>query len=197
MKIKRNQQTDFRTEKYTRFGIRKYSFGAASVAIATGLMFLGSGTVSANELTSKETGDQVVVGNNESDLLKENQKTESTYEAPAVIPGMDSKEYQDSENNKEIQPLSAESTTNSVVNATAENSDKKIEDKLDKSNAEDRSVSVDTADSLKRTRRELDSSAVVKDGTISITSPKENTSSDSSHPNGYNNSTKYHDGSDG
>ena len=41
MKIKRNQQTDFRTEKYTRFGIRKYSFGAASVAIATGLMFLG------------------------------------------------------------------------------------------------------------------------------------------------------------
>lgn len=131
MKIKRNQQADFRTEKYTRFGIRKYSFGAASVAIATGLMFLGSGTVSANELTSKETGDQVVVGNNESDLLKEKQKTESTYEAPAVIPGMDSKEYQGSENNKEIQPLSAESTTNSVVNATAENSDKKIEDKLD------------------------------------------------------------------
>ena len=42
MKIKRKQQADFRTEKYTRFGIRKYSFGAASVAIATGLMFLGS-----------------------------------------------------------------------------------------------------------------------------------------------------------
>ena len=62
---------------------------------------------------------------------------------------------------------------------------------------EDSSVSVDTADSLKRTRRELDSSAVVNEGTISITSPKENTSSDSSHPNGYNNSTKYHDGSDG
>ena len=45
MKIKRRQQADFRTEKYTRFGIRKYSFGVASVAIATGLMFLGSGAV--------------------------------------------------------------------------------------------------------------------------------------------------------
>uniref|UniRef100_UPI00066DA8CD YSIRK-type signal peptide-containing protein n=1 Tax=Streptococcus pseudopneumoniae TaxID=257758 RepID=UPI00066DA8CD len=197
MKIKRNQQADFRTEKYTRFGIRKYSFGAASVAIATGLMFLGSGTVSANELTSKETGDQVVVGNNESDLLKEKQKTESTYEAPAVIPGMDSKEFQGSENNKEIQPLSSESTTNSVVNATVENSDEKIENKLDKSNAEDRSVAVDTADSLRRTRRDLDSSAVVKEGSISITSPKENTSSDSSHPNGFDPATKYHNASAG
>ena len=35
------QQQDFRTEKYIRYGIRKYSFGAASVAIAAGLMFLG------------------------------------------------------------------------------------------------------------------------------------------------------------
>ena len=197
MKIKRNQQADFRTEKYTRFGIRKYSFGAASVAIATGLMFLGSGTVSANELTSKETGDQVVVGNNESDLLKENQKTESTYEAPAVIPGMDSKESQGSENNKETQLLSSESTTNSVVDAAVENSVEKVEHQLDKSNTEDRSVYTDAADSLKRTRRDLDSSAVVKEGGVSITPPKENTSSDSSHPNGYNNSTKYHDGSDG
>ncbi|WP_186821510.1 YSIRK-type signal peptide-containing protein, partial [Streptococcus sp. HMSC074B11] len=220
MKIKRNQQADFRTEKYTRFGIRKYSFGAASVAIATGLMFLGSGTVSANELTSKETGDQVVVGNNESDLLKENQKTESTYEAPAVIPGMDSKESQSpenskatqssssdptseapavipgmdskesqgSENNKETQLLSSESTTNSV---------EKVEHQLDKSNTEDRSVYTDAADSLKRTRRDLDSSAVVKEGSISITSPKENTSSDSSHPNGFDPATKYHNASDG
>ena len=101
MKIKRNQQADFRTEKYTRFGIRKYSFGAASVAIATGLMFLGSGTVSANELTSQATGDQTITEKNKSDLLKDNQKSESTYEAPAVIPGIDSKEYQGSENNKE------------------------------------------------------------------------------------------------
>ena len=49
------QQQDFRTEKYIRYGIRKYSFGAASVAIAAGLMFLGNGAVSATELQSAET----------------------------------------------------------------------------------------------------------------------------------------------
>ena len=176
MKIKRKQQADFRTEKYTRFGIRKYGFGAASVAIATGLLFLGSGAVSANVLTSKETRDQVVVGNNESDLVKENQRTESIYEAPAVIPGMDSKESKGSENSeatqssssdstseapvvipavdsksdntKETQSLPSESTPNSIVDAAVENAVEKVEHQLEKSNAEDRSVSVDTTDSL-------------------------------------------------
>ena len=47
--MKRGQQ-DFRTERYLRYGIRKYSFGAASVAIAAGLMFLGTGAVSATEV---------------------------------------------------------------------------------------------------------------------------------------------------
>ena len=45
----KGKQQDFRTEKYIRYGIRKYSFGAASVAIAAGLMFLGNGAVSAAE----------------------------------------------------------------------------------------------------------------------------------------------------
>ena len=49
------QQQDFRTEKYIRYGIRKYSFGAASVAIAAGLMFLGNGAVSATEVQPVET----------------------------------------------------------------------------------------------------------------------------------------------
>ena len=47
--MKGKQQQDFRVEKYIRYGIRKYSFGAASVAIAAGLMFLGNGAVSASE----------------------------------------------------------------------------------------------------------------------------------------------------
>ena len=46
----KGKQQDFRTEKYIRYGIRKYSFGAASVAIAAGLMFLGAGAVSATEV---------------------------------------------------------------------------------------------------------------------------------------------------
>ena len=42
-----------RREKVTRYSIRKYSFGAASVAVAALFMFLGNGAVSANELTNK------------------------------------------------------------------------------------------------------------------------------------------------
>ena len=53
--MKGKQQQDFRTEKYIRYGIRKYSFGAASVAIAAGLMFLGNGAVSATEVQGAET----------------------------------------------------------------------------------------------------------------------------------------------
>ena len=53
--MKGKQQQDFRVEKYIRYGIRKYSFGAASVAIAAGLMFLGNGAVSATEVQSAET----------------------------------------------------------------------------------------------------------------------------------------------
>ena len=51
----KGKQQDFRTEKYIRYGIRKYSFGAASVAIAAGLMFLGNGAVSATEVQAAET----------------------------------------------------------------------------------------------------------------------------------------------
>ncbi|CAM1671218.1 DUF1542 domain-containing protein [Streptococcus mitis] len=44
-----------RREKVTRYSIRKYSFGAASVAVAALFMFLGNGAVSANELSKQET----------------------------------------------------------------------------------------------------------------------------------------------
>lgn len=43
-------------EKVTRYSIRKYSFGAASVAVAALFMFLGNGAVSASEL-SKQGGE--------------------------------------------------------------------------------------------------------------------------------------------
>ena len=51
----KSKQQGFRTEKYIRYGIRKYSFGAASVAISAGLMFLGNGAVSAMELQGADT----------------------------------------------------------------------------------------------------------------------------------------------
>lgn len=43
-------------EKFTRYSIRKVSFGAASVAVASGLFFLGGGSVQASEqVTNSET----------------------------------------------------------------------------------------------------------------------------------------------
>ena len=42
---KKNQNNEF--NRIQRFSIRKYSFGAASVAIATYLMFMGNGAVYA------------------------------------------------------------------------------------------------------------------------------------------------------
>ena len=50
-----------RAEKFTRFGIRKCSLGAVSVAIATGLAFLGSGAVQADQQAPSQTADSVVV----------------------------------------------------------------------------------------------------------------------------------------
>ena len=64
--MKGKQQQDFRVEKYIRYGIRKYSFGAASVAIAAGLMFLGNGAVSANE--TKPVDDTAVTVKQVTDL---------------------------------------------------------------------------------------------------------------------------------
>ena len=50
-----------RVEKFTRFGIRKCSLGAVSVAIATGLAFLGSGAVQADQLAPSQTAGSVAV----------------------------------------------------------------------------------------------------------------------------------------
>ena len=71
------QQKDFRVEKYIRYGIRKYSFGAASVAIAAGLMFLGNGAVSATEVQSAEIAISTVAPSQDD---KENEKAESKAE---------------------------------------------------------------------------------------------------------------------
>ena len=71
----KNKQQDFRTERYLRYGIRKYSFGAASVAIAAGLMFLGNGAVSANETQGAEV-ETVSTVTKPSDNV--DQKTEAT-----------------------------------------------------------------------------------------------------------------------
>ena len=49
-----NRSENLRRERVTRYSIRKYSFGAASVAVAALFMFLGNGAVSANELGKQD-----------------------------------------------------------------------------------------------------------------------------------------------
>ena len=54
-KLKGRHVRQSQVEKFTRYSIRKVSFGAASVAVATGLFFLGGGSVQAAEqLTNSE-----------------------------------------------------------------------------------------------------------------------------------------------
>ncbi|WP_172924621.1 DUF1542 domain-containing protein [Streptococcus sp. 3167] len=48
-KVSMSRSERLRREKVTRYSIRKYSFGAASVAVAALFMFLGNGAVSAAE----------------------------------------------------------------------------------------------------------------------------------------------------
>ena len=76
------KQQDFRTEKYIRYGIRKYSFGAASVAIAAGLMFLGNGVVSATEVQSAETA---ITTSSSSQGDKETEKAEPKAETVETV----------------------------------------------------------------------------------------------------------------
>ena len=59
--MKRRRMMTSRAEKFTRFGIRKCSLGAVSVAIATGLALLGSGAVQADQLAPSQTADSVAV----------------------------------------------------------------------------------------------------------------------------------------
>ena len=59
--MKKRRMIASRAEKFTRFGIRKCSLGAVSIAIATGLAFLGSGVVQADQLALSQTADSVAV----------------------------------------------------------------------------------------------------------------------------------------
>lgn len=69
-----------RREKVTRYSIRKYSFGAASVAVAALFMFLGNGAVSAQE--PEIQGSQVI---NTTDTQPEKDKSKPATEvAPAL-----------------------------------------------------------------------------------------------------------------
>ena len=86
---KKNQNNEF--NRIQRFSIRKYSFGAASVAIATYLMFMGNGAVYAAqegvEGTEPKTGEVVP---SKEEPKQENPKTEETVKPTTVAtPALD------------------------------------------------------------------------------------------------------------
>lgn len=106
----KGKQHDFRVEKYIRYGIRKYSFGAASVAIAAGLMFLGNGAVSASEASvNGNTADSSVVASN-----PENDGTSTKAETSVT-----EKEVKAEEPKKEDTSVQKEAEANKVAEDTS------------------------------------------------------------------------------
>ena len=68
-------------EKVTRYSIRKYSFGAASVAVAALFMFLGNGAVSAQE---PEIQGSQVINTTDTQPEKEESKPIEEVTTPAL-----------------------------------------------------------------------------------------------------------------
>lgn len=124
----KGKQQDFRTEKYIRYGIRKYSFGAASVAIAAGLMFLGNGAVSATEVQGAET---IVVA----------ASAEKTDQSIADINSETTKDV-------EVKPEVKAEDTKKVNKATLEASIATLESKLSTAKHADASVVANAREAL-------------------------------------------------
>ena len=78
-----------RKEKIMRFSIRKYSFGAASVAVAAFLMFLGNGAVAADQLkVTEESSSKVELAQEVGDKA-ENQSESKISEPKITKPELD------------------------------------------------------------------------------------------------------------
>ena len=129
------KQQDFRAEKYIRYGIRKYSFGAASVAIAAGLMFLGNGVVSATEVQSAETAITTSAssqGDKETEKAEPKAETVETANPETVNPETVNTESVNPETEKatEVKPEVKVEDTKKVNKAILEASIATLESKL-------------------------------------------------------------------
>ena len=125
------QQQDFRTEKYIRYGIRKYSFGAASVAIAAGLMFLGNGAVSATEVQTAETAISAAAPSQDEDKEKaaakaETVETEKAVEAKPEVKAEEAKKVNKAILEASIATLESKLSTAKYADATVVSSAKEV-----------------------------------------------------------------------
>ena len=121
--MKGKQQQDFRVEKYIRYGIRKYSFGAASVAIAAGLMFLGSGAVSATEVQGAEASVAATTAPaNQADSNKEKEAVKPETKVAEAKPEVKAEKAKPEEAPKEVvAPKLDKSQLEAYVNQVAGN----------------------------------------------------------------------------
>ena len=123
----KGKQQDFRTEKYIRYGIRKYSFGAASVAIAAGLMFLGNGAVSATEVQGTETTVSATSAKKDSqNTVEVKPETEKTAEAKPEVKAEEAKKVNKAILEASIATLESKLATAKYADATVVNSAKEV-----------------------------------------------------------------------
>ena len=94
-------------EKFTRYSIRKVSFGAASVAVATGLFFLGGGSVQAAEPVINSEPTEVQNSQNLTDKSSEPSK-EVTGQASATA------KEPDGQNNTSLKESDTDTQANAV-----------------------------------------------------------------------------------
>ena len=127
--MKGKQQQDYRVEKYIRYGIRKYSFGAASVAVAAGLMFLGNGAVSATEVQGAEASVAATTAPaNQADSNKEKEAVKPETKVEEAKPEVKVQEAKKANNaaleanvaTLEMKLASAKNADASVVNSAKE-----------------------------------------------------------------------------
>ena len=126
--MKGKQQQDFRTEKYIRYGIRKYSFGAASVAIAAGLMFLGNGAVSATEVQAAEASVAATAPAEkvDKDTAKAKPETEKVAEVKPEVKAEEAKKVNKAILEASIATLESKLSTAKYADATVVSSAKEV-----------------------------------------------------------------------
>ena len=148
-------------EKFTRYSIRKVSFGAASVAVATGLFFLGGGSVQAAEQLTNSEPTEVQNPQNLTDKSSEPSK-EVTGQGSATAKEADGqnntsvKESAADKQNSEVQNPNVEAEKVAINTASLEDLVAKVEGRLSQLTEDKKTKSViDDAKNLVNKAKEL------------------------------------------
>ncbi|MCP9060538.1 MULTISPECIES: Rib/alpha-like domain-containing protein, partial [unclassified Streptococcus] len=148
-------------EKFTRYSIRKVSFGAASVAVATGLFFLGGGSVQAAEPVTNTEHTEVQNPQNVNEKSPEPSK-EVTGQGSATAKEADGqnntsvKESAADKQNSEVQNPNVEAEKVAINTASLEDLVAKVEGRLSQLTEDKKTKSViDDAKNLVNKAKEL------------------------------------------